>query len=247
MSKSKWANLFTRSATDDEASNPRYDRRPSHASSCCSISTAVEDAWSDTECCTKKHKHGSNTRTRLIPSLFRRRGSNTSTSSSCSSFDTEEQETCERDMRQLKSLLDLALDEVKRVYYFTDFNELTRFDSLDQVCWGFTRLIVLCWGLCYRSRGDRSMRNYIYAIATTNYGSRHTILTSIRPSTKVNRFASQIRRFTFAWSTWCLTFLHQQNPPPFNYDIPCTYCSHCFPTPTLMCTLMQNQNHSSFF
>ncbi|KAJ8653862.1 hypothetical protein O0I10_010429 [Lichtheimia ornata] len=113
MSKSKWANLFTRSATDDEASNPRYDRRPSHASSCCSISTAVEDAWSDTECCTKKHKHGSNTRTRLIPSLFRRRGSNTSTSSSCSSFDTEEQETCERDMRQLKSLLDLALDEIK--------------------------------------------------------------------------------------------------------------------------------------
>ena len=115
MSKSKWANLFTRSATDDEPSNPRHDRRPSHASSCCSINTAAEDMWSDTECNTKKHKH---TRTRLIPSLFRRRGSNTSTSSSCSSFDAEEQGTCEKNMRQLNSLLDLALDEVKREILF---------------------------------------------------------------------------------------------------------------------------------
>lgn len=133
MSKSKWTNLFTRSATDEEPSNHQYDRRPSHTSSCCSLSTAVEDVlWSDTECNTKKHKHGSNnTRTRLIPSLFRRRGSNTSTSSSCSSFDTEEQESCERDMRQLKSLLDLALDEVKRIYCFTGFIKFTRLDSLD--------------------------------------------------------------------------------------------------------------------
>ncbi|KAI7875771.1 hypothetical protein K492DRAFT_198973 [Lichtheimia hyalospora FSU 10163] len=107
--KSTWSSFFSRFHHDNNNTPPNGDRRrPSHTSSCSSLSM-----WSDTGSTFSERKKSS--RGLSIPSLLlRRRGSGTSTSTSCSSLVLDQQQhDMEKETQRLQSLYELALDEIK--------------------------------------------------------------------------------------------------------------------------------------
>ena len=134
--KSKWSHFMTRFISNEQEERQQQQqqldepiintsRRPSHVSSSCS--TIAEDTfWSDSMSTISEQstpsKRNNNCESRFrrtttkrhLLHLFKRRGSSTSTSSSCSSISgMDDTDYFDKEKQRLQSLYELALDEVK--------------------------------------------------------------------------------------------------------------------------------------